>query len=295
MGEIGNSLAATGLNMISQGVQGNVQHKRNKELMGIQYGRQRNLNKQGQELQMDMWNKTNYGAQMDHIKKAGLNPSLMYGMSGGGGTTTGSQSGGAAASGNATRGNMGIEGMMVGAQIELMKAQANKANADAEATSTYRKDNVDRDTDLKGANIEGVMSQIEVNNQKVIESIADTKTTDEIRKSKIEGQVVENIRTISNTLAIETGIRLTERQITEIGQKLEIARKEVDVKGDNARSNRANAMNNRLMRLLNEDLGYAKIAQDNKEMWVKAVSQGLGDLLNLVPTKKIIQQIMPKR
>lgn len=75
------------------------QHKRNKELMGIQQGNQQQLNRQGHQLQMDMWNKTNYQAQIEHMKKAGLNPALMYGMGGGGGTTAGSQGGGSASGG----------------------------------------------------------------------------------------------------------------------------------------------------------------------------------------------------
>ncbi len=76
------------------------QVKYQKELMGMQQQNQKELNQQGHELQMKMWNDTNYGAQMEHIKGAGLNPALMYGMSGGGGTTTGSQGGGSASGGN---------------------------------------------------------------------------------------------------------------------------------------------------------------------------------------------------
>ena len=95
-----------------------------------QYKNQRKLNQQGSDLQMDMWNKTNYGAQLEHMKSAGLNPALMYGMSGGGGATTGSQGGGSASKANAQK-QMGIEGAMAQAQVELMKAQANKANTEA--------------------------------------------------------------------------------------------------------------------------------------------------------------------
>ena len=36
-----------------------------------------------------MWKDTNYSAQMEELKKAGLNPGLLYGMSGGGATTIG--------------------------------------------------------------------------------------------------------------------------------------------------------------------------------------------------------------
>jgi hypothetical protein len=108
-----------------------------KDLMGLQYANQRQLNKQGNELQMDMWNKTNYGAQMEHLKGAGLNPALMYGMSGGGGTTAGSQGGGSASSGSAPNvqetkiaGGSPMMGMMQKAQIDLMASQARNLDAD---------------------------------------------------------------------------------------------------------------------------------------------------------------------
>ena len=85
-----------------------------------------------------MWNKTNYGAQMEHIKGAGLNPGLMYGMSGGGGTTAGSQGGGGAQSGGAPQvkesdvsGQGAIMGLQNAGQLALMKAQENKLNAEA--------------------------------------------------------------------------------------------------------------------------------------------------------------------
>ena len=40
--------------------------------------------------QMEMWENTNYPAQVEQIKKAGLNPAMLYGQSGGGATVTGS-------------------------------------------------------------------------------------------------------------------------------------------------------------------------------------------------------------
>jgi len=107
-------------------------NKRDRANAERQYENQRRLNQQGADLQMDMWNKTNYGAQLAHMKDAGLNPALMYGMGGGGGATTGSQGGGSASKANAQK-QMGIEGAMAAAQIELMKAQGEKTNAEKDA------------------------------------------------------------------------------------------------------------------------------------------------------------------
>ena len=64
------------------------QLKQQDKLLKQQEGYNRNAAQFSHDVQMDMWNKTNYGAQMEHLKNAGLNPALMYGMGGGGGQTT---------------------------------------------------------------------------------------------------------------------------------------------------------------------------------------------------------------
>lgn len=139
--ELGKGVISFGLQQVANTVGGNTAQKRQKELMGINLKNQKELNQQGRDIQMDMWNKTNYGAQVRHMKQAGLSPGLIYGNSGGGGTTTGSQSGGSAASGGApSRPQMGIEGLMAGHQMELMKAQARKLNAEANNEENGKKD-----------------------------------------------------------------------------------------------------------------------------------------------------------
>ena len=72
------------LGMIEDMFRNNRASKQQKEIQNRQFSMQKILNQQGHDLQMDMWNKTNYGAQMRHMKDAGLNPGLMYGMGGGG-------------------------------------------------------------------------------------------------------------------------------------------------------------------------------------------------------------------
>lgn len=122
----GAGVAGGMLGMIGQNKRAKKQHNRQKELMGIQLKNQQQLNKQGQELQMQTWRDTGYGAQMEMMKEAGLNPGLMYGMSGGGGQTTGSQGGGSAQSGNSHA------PMDIGASVQasLMAAQAGKLIAE---------------------------------------------------------------------------------------------------------------------------------------------------------------------
>ena len=128
IGAAGAGLVGGALGMIGQGKRAKKQHNRQKELMGIQLGNQQTLNKQGQELQMKTWRETGYEEQMKMMKDAGLNPGLMYGMSGGGGQTIGSQGGGSAQGGNSHA------PMDIGASVQagLMMAQASKLKAETE-------------------------------------------------------------------------------------------------------------------------------------------------------------------
>ncbi len=100
-----------------------------------QFQNQKELNKQGSELQYDLWNKTNYDAQVKHMKKAGINPGLLYGKSGAGGSTTGSQGGGSAGGGNANAPmDVGaVSGMgMMASQIALNLSKKENLDADSE-------------------------------------------------------------------------------------------------------------------------------------------------------------------
>ena len=74
---------------------------------------------------MDIWEKTNYKAQMGQLEKAGLNPGLIYGMGGAGGTLGGAS--GSVNSGTNQIQGMGIQGAM---QLALMKAQKENIEAD---------------------------------------------------------------------------------------------------------------------------------------------------------------------
>lgn len=92
--------------------------------------------------QLEMWEKTSYGAQVEQMKKAGINPALMYGMGGGGGQTVGggmpSTGGGSAATGGGREVQdfmgMGLQAGMAQAQIKLMEAQTEKTKVEAAKT-----------------------------------------------------------------------------------------------------------------------------------------------------------------
>jgi hypothetical protein len=139
-------------------------YRNNRKMMELQYQNQRGLNQQGHDLQMDMWNKTNAAAQVQHYKDAGLNPALMYGTSGATGTT-GSQGGGNANMGSSQQGRvMDLSNALIGAQIEGLKAKATKDLSDA------------------GVN----PSKTGLNEQLALESISRAKDLDAGAKLKVE-------------------------------------------------------------------------------------------------------------
>jgi hypothetical protein len=128
MSEIGTTVAGGLLGMIGGHQQERRNYRNNLNLMNQQYGNQRALNKQGHDMQMDMWNKTNYGAQVGHMKDAGLNPALMYKGAGAGGTT-GSQGGGSASMGSSSQGKvMDLSNALMAAQVGKLKAETNNLN-----------------------------------------------------------------------------------------------------------------------------------------------------------------------
>lgn len=166
------------LGMIGGHQQERRNYRNNQNLMGLQNQYQRGLNQQGHDLQMDMWNKTNYGAQVGHMKDAGLNPALMYKGAGAGGTT-GSQGGGSASMGSSQQGKvMDMSNLLMKAQIDDLKASAEKKRTESEKLSGV-------DTDKGRAEI-GNLTANEVN---TIQKTTNLKTDNEVRK--VEKELLE--------------------------------------------------------------------------------------------------------
>lgn len=107
----------------------------------------------------EMWEDTNYAAQIEQMKKANLSPGLMYGQAGaGGGTVSGAQGQGTSQPIDKSiemklRGQeLGLQLANLASQIKLNESQANKNNAEADKTSGV-------DTELAKTSIENLISQ----------------------------------------------------------------------------------------------------------------------------------------
>lgn len=119
------------------------------KLQALQIKGQKEMTDYNTAKQYEMWLKTNYPAQVEQLKAAGLNPGLLYGMSGGGGTTTGSASGSVTGAQAPSGGGeiqamagMGLQLGMMQAQQKLIEAQADNLKADTENKRGVTRENI---------------------------------------------------------------------------------------------------------------------------------------------------------
>lgn len=135
------------------------QFSNQKELMGLQHQYNEKSADAAQKRAYQMWEQTNYAAQVEQMKKANLNPALMYGQAGsGGGTVSGAQGQGTSQPTDRSiemrlKGQeMGLQLANLASQIKLNESQANKNNAEANKTAGV-------DTELAKTSIENLISQ----------------------------------------------------------------------------------------------------------------------------------------
>jgi hypothetical protein len=158
-----------------------------KDIMNRKIGRQNMelANEQtnyNMQKQLELWKATSYPAQMEQMKKAGINPGLMYGMGGGGGQTAAvaqghNTGGGAENPGEAqAMAGMGIQAMQAQASIELMKAQARATNVHADKEAGV-------DTEKTKTETQSITQGIE--NQKAAQALTEAQTN----LAKIQGEI----------------------------------------------------------------------------------------------------------
>ena len=122
-----------GASAIGQAMYGQAQAQNNQQQ---QVQDQKELMELGNNLAYQNWLRTNYSAQVEQMKKAGLNVGMMYGKGGGAGGTLQGSSGSASKAdtipldiSNAISQNRAIE-----SQIKVNEAQADKLKAEADKT-----------------------------------------------------------------------------------------------------------------------------------------------------------------
>lgn len=166
--QIGGQAVGAGLGMIFGGLNDKRQLKQQQALMNQQIAGQKEMTDYQRTSQLQMWKDTNYNAQKEEIKKAGLNPALLYGMSGGGGATIGggtpSVNGGTAAGQSGEIQGMAMQNALMAAQIENIKADTANKLGDA-----ANKPKVGTNLD-SGTKLNNVMTELKKTEGKILDA-----------------------------------------------------------------------------------------------------------------------------
>lgn len=192
------------------------QLKQQRKLQELQIAGSKELTDYEFQKQMQMWKDTSYHAQIEQLKKAGLNPGLIYGMSGGGGQTIGGgvaqPTGATASQGGGGEIGMGIQAAMMGAQLRLMEAQAKKTEQEAK--------NIGEggiDTNVKLATIADLTQGIK--NKEAVERLTNVQTNiaklDEEIKGKTKDDAITAIQHSTLKIMDEARSALAQANVDE--------------------------------------------------------------------------------
>lgn len=263
-GALGMQAAQTGLGgamgLILGGIERKKQLEQQRKLQALQIEGAKQMGIFNREQQMQLWKDTNYSAQMDELKKAGLNPGLLYGHGGPGGSTNaspGAVSGAQAAPQGPAMG-MGIsmgsmQLQLLQSQKELMQAQTEKTRAEAGAIPV----SVEKTKTETASLLQGI------ENQKSQKALTDVQTAiasiDEHIKGKTQNEAVATIMTnleilnndadisnqtkinkikmvaaelhnkITDTLQKEKSLAKTDKEMQEIDKRIQLMQQEYNL------------------------------------------------------------------
>ena len=310
MGKFGNWLSnnAMGLvGMVGGAIAAKRQFNNEKKLMHLQAQYNKEQAKYTSDLQKDMWNYTNYENQIQHIKNAGLNPALLYGMSGGGGSTTGTaQAAGVNNTGSQAVG-MGLEAAQLLSNIRLNNAMADKNEADADKTRGVDTDLAKAQKELaefnaKLADEKVKLTREQVNTQKqltnkLIEETRLTATNADIAEETKENEIQKSAQELQNMIWDSV---LKTAQIDLTDAQTDLIKKETEVVWYNAISYRKHADAAKEQSYAAMKRVEAEIKKWNKELdqkdeqilqdWLFGSADAileLGDIItDILPTKK---------
>lgn len=248
-----NKAADTAIGMLLGKWNDKRQLKQQEQLQNLQIEGQKKLTDYNTSKQLQMWKDTNYKAQVEELKKAGLNPGLIYGMSGGGGTTA-NISPGNVSGGQAPTGGREIQDMIgMGLQYQLLAAQ--KANIEADTklkeTEATKKGGVDT------ANI-----QADTENkilQSVILKFTGLEAKDVYERIMSPNRSIQ-AKTYENELAARQGIAGTIYEMWTEGKLYEKSTQEIEkILLDNAKSREEIRQIYKNIELLEENIKGAKL------------------------------------
>lgn len=261
------SAVGAGMGMLLGAHERKQQIKQQQKLQDMQIMGQKEMGIFNREQQMKLWEDTNYSAQMGQLKKAGLNPGLIYGMGGGAGGTTQAATG-SVSGGQARQGGEAMAMSMMGAQAALLAAQTENVKADTEKKKA--------DTGLTGVTTD--IAKLEKELKEYALPNAKSMTDQELSRLRTEVQMLWTSRDIQDATK-QTEIDKKSAELTSI--YAEIALKQAGITKTEEETKRiATEIGQMAQRLANETQKVAIEQQlaDFQTKW----GDGAGEILKQV-------------
>lgn len=289
-----------GLNAAMSAGAANEQWGNQLKLMEIQNRYNEQMAKNNQQRNKDLWDYTNYENQKKHMKAAGLNPALMYGIGGGGGVSANGAQGQGVTQPTDRSVEMGLKQQGLGlqlasiaSQIELNESQAKKNEAEAEKISGV-------DTRVQEATIDNLIAQ--TSNEKVrkgliLGQIRVADAEEELKRNTADWTKDKAEETRWNIKSLQKGI---DKLVEEInGMKLDNKLKEKTI--DNKVRESALILQDLMAEILlkrsqqkvNEEQAKA-IPAEILQGWEKLVKEGKALIIQREQMEAYVQDVINK-
>lgn len=248
---IGGQIGGAIMGMATGGIANDMQYRQQQRLSELQMKNQREMGIFNREQQMKLWEDTNYKAQTEQMRKAGLNIGMMYAGGGQGGQTNATP--GNVSGGNAEGRNQLNEGMALMMQNRLQEAQIKNIEADTQKkiAETTTEDN-SRNVLIENMRQSGIGQMYENIKTKMMREGYDTNNEVSVFKNMVYGIQGSNydefspevkqfnadlFKTVAEEKNLDANALLSNKKAEAIWKELLIAQQNADANTINAKAN----------------------------------------------------------